>query len=84
MNLEDAKRFIAEAEAKARELELTKARLEQQKEFAEKNLENNRLEMERFGCTPDTIADIIKEKEGKIKELREKIEGIFNKSTGEI
>lgn len=84
MNLEDAKRFITEAEAKARELELTKARLEQQKEFAEKNLENNRLEMERFNCTPDTIADIIKEKEGKIKELREKIEGIFNKSTGEI
>ena len=84
MNLEEAKRFIKDADNKARELELTKARLEQQKEFAEKNLENNRLEMEKFNCTPETIANIIKVKEEKAQEIRNKIESIFNKTDGEL
>lgn len=83
IDIEEAKTFIKNADKQSRDLELEKAKLEQQKEFAEKGKETNVKKMEKFGCTPETIESIKTDKESKAKELRTKIEGILNKTPKE-
>lgn len=84
INLDEARAFIANADKEARELELKKVRLEQQKEFTEKSLEENRKKMEALGCTPETIGSVIDTKSVEALALRQKIETILQGAKGGV
>jgi DNA-binding transcriptional MerR regulator len=78
IDLDEAKKFMNDMDKQSRELELEKAKLEQRKEIVEKNIEENKTKMEKHGCTPETIKDVIDEKTGKAQALRTKMEGILS------
>lgn len=66
--------FIQEVDRKTRELELKKAKLEQNKVMTEEQLKQVNEKMGQLGCTPDTIDDEINIRTEKILALKNKME----------
>jgi len=77
MDLDEAKKFLDDADKQSRELELEKAKLEQRKEIVEKNIRENIKDMKKHGCTPETIKSVIDEKTDRATALRTKMEAIL-------
>lgn len=74
MDLNEARKFIADSEQKSRELEVEKAKLEQKKEYTEKSLAENTEEMAKLGCTPENIDAEIEKLSAATSVLRAKLE----------
>ena len=72
MDLKLEKKYIEEIDAKVRELELEKVRLEQQKIYAETAIAETLNKMKELGYTPDTIGEGISKMESDIKTLKSK------------
>lgn len=77
MDLKLEKQYIEEIDKKVRNLELEKVKLEQQKLYTEKAIDETLTKMEELGYTPDTINDGIKEMESNITKLKSKINSIL-------
>ena len=77
MDLKLEKKYIEEIDAKVRELELEKVRLEQQKIYAETAITETLNKMKELGYTPDTIGEGISKMESDIKTLKSKINSIL-------
>ena len=69
--------FIQEVDRKTRELELKKAKLEQNKVMTEEQLKQVNDKMTQFGCTPDTIDEEIRVRTEKISALKGKMEAML-------
>lgn len=78
MDLDEARKFLDDADKQSRDLELEKAKLEQRKEIVEKNIKTNVEKMEKHNCTPDTIKSVIDSKIDRASKLRTKMESILN------
>ena len=78
MNIQLEKKYIQEIENKVRALELEKVKLEQQKEYAEKAINDNLAKMQELGFTPDTIDAGIGTLSNSITVLKCKIDEILN------
>lgn len=78
INLDEARAFISGVDQKIRNLELEKVKLEQQKEYTQKSLEENVKKMEEYGCTPETIDSEIEKLSQTALALRGKIETILD------
>lgn len=78
MNLQAEKKYIQDVEKRVRELELEKVKLEQQREYAEKSINDNLKKMEELGFTPETIDEGIEKLYNNIESLKSKINTILN------
>lgn len=77
MDLKLEKRYIEEIDKKVRNLELEKVKLEQQKIYTEKAIDETLAKMQELGFTPDTIDDGISTMESNILALKTKINTIL-------
>lgn len=85
VNIQQERAFISDIEKKVRNLELEKAKLEQQKEFAAKTLEENKAKIAELGYTPENIGEGINKISTTIEALKAKINSVFenvNNTTG--
>lgn len=83
LDIQKEKAFIQEVDKKTRDLELEKAKLEQNKTIIEEQLNQIIQKMESLGCTPDNIDLKIQENESKIQALKTKMENILNPNQSE-
>lgn len=73
LDLQAEKKYIQDIEANVRKLELEKVKLEQQKEYAQKAINESLNKMNELGFTPETIDDGIEKCHETITVLKSKI-----------
>lgn len=78
ININQEKAYIQSIDKKVRDLEMEKVRLEQQKEYTQKSIDENLAKMQELGFTPDTIDAGIEQLSSSITTLKGKIESILN------
>lgn len=78
MNLQAEKEYIQNVEKQIRDLELEEVKLNQQKEYAEKAIEDNLKKITDLGFTPETIEQGIESLSSNIAELKSKINSVLN------
>lgn len=77
MNIDLEKKYIQDIEKKVRNLEIEKVKLEQQKEYTEKAIQESLNKMKELGYTPETIGQGIQKLENNIAKLKSKINSIL-------
>lgn len=77
INIAEEKKFIQEVDRKTREMELEKAKLEQNKAIVEDQLRQVKEKMNQMGCTPETVSSKIQEHSDKIVALKAKMQSIL-------
>lgn len=78
IDIQKEKAFIQEVDKKTRDLELEKAKLEQNRVMVEEQMAQIIQKMESLGCNPDNIDEKLNESEDKIQALKTKMENILN------
>lgn len=78
ININQEKAYIQNIDNRVRSLEMEKVRLEQQKEYTQKSIDENMLKMQELGFSPETIDAGIEQLSSSITTLKGKIESILN------
>lgn len=81
LDLQSEKKYIQDIEANVRNLELEKVKLEQQREFAQKAMDESLKKMNELGFSPDTIDDGIDKCYDTITTLKSKINKLLGIKT---
>lgn len=81
IDIANERAFIQEVDKKTRELELEKAKLEQNRTIVGEQLKQVSEKMASMGCGPENIDEMIQDKVNKITSLKAKMQSILEPQT---